>query len=349
MISPETFQSILLAWYDRSGRKDFPWQRPRSPYRVWVSEIMLQQTQVGTVVPYFQRFTAAFPTVEALARAELDQVLRHWAGLGYYARARNLHRAANQIVAEHDGDMPASQEALIQLPGIGRSTAGAILSLAYDRPAPILDGNVKRLWCRLHAIGNEESPSATERRLWGLSEKYLPRRRNADYTQALMDFGATLCTRTRPRCPDCPLQAHCLAYRTGRVTELPAPRPRRTKPVKSSYWLLLRDPSGRIYLQQRPPSGIWAGLWTPPHWDCPEGLKNHCHRLNLQPDRLQWLAERKHTFTHYTLRYTPALIDLEEALSLVHDRPSRWLMPTHASQLAMPTPVRRLLSDPVIT
>ncbi len=231
-MSPEIFQSILLTWYDQFGRRDLPWQHPRTPYRVWVSEIMLQQTQVSTVIPYFQRLMTAFPTIEALAQAEPNQVLQYWSGLGYYARARNLHRAAVILVAKHAGQIPADLTALVKLPGIGRSTAGAILSLAFNQPAPILDGNVKRLWSRLHGIDERLDAPATEQQLWALSEYYLPQQRNADYTQALMDFGATVCTRSQARCSDCPFQSYCLAYRTGRVSELPVSRLRRAKPIK---------------------------------------------------------------------------------------------------------------------
>ncbi len=343
MISPETFQSILLAWYDRFGRKDLPWQQPRTPYRVWVSEIMLQQTQVSTVVPYFQRFMAVFPTVQALARAELDHILQHWAGLGYYARARNLHRAAAMLVAEHAGQIPADLKALSRLPGIGRSTAGAILSLGFDQPAPILDGNVKRLWSRLHGIDDQLDTPITEQRLWALSEYYLPRQRSADYTQALMDFGATVCTRSRARCPDCLLQNHCLAYQTGRVAQLPVSRPRHAKPIKSNYWLLLRDGDGRIYLEQLPPTGIWAGLWAFPQWDSRGALEDHCRRWAIRPESLDWLPTQRHAFTHYLLHYTPALAQISESLTFLHDRPSCWLAPQDSPKLAMPTPVRRLL------
>lgn len=305
---------------------------------------MLQQTQVSTVIPYFQRFMTAFPSVQALARAEPDQVLKHWAGLGYYARARNLHRAAAMLVAEHAGQIPADLKALARLPGIGRSTAGAILSLAFDQPAPILDGNVKRLWSRLYGIDDRLDTPTAERRLWALSEAYLPRQRSADYTQALMDFGATVCTRSRARCPDCPLQSHCLAHQTGRVAQLPAPRPRRAKPIKSHCWLLLRDGHGRIYLEQQPPTGIWAGLWAFPHWDSREALEDHCRRWAIRSESLYWLPTQHHAFTHYLLRYTPALAQLSESLPVLHDRPACWLAPQDSPKLAMPTPVRRLLA-----
>lgn len=344
MISPKAFQSTLLAWYDRFGRKDLPWQRPRTPYRVWVSEIMLQQTQVRTVIPYFQKFMEAFPTLQALAEARLDLVLEHWAGLGYYARARNLHRAAKILMAEYGGEIPADLEALLRLPGIGRSTAGAILSLGFDQPAPILDGNVKRLWSRLHGLKERLDTASAERRLWALSVHYLPRERNAEYTQALMDFGAKICTRTHPRCLECVLQDACLAHRSGWVAELPVARARQ-KPVKFSYWLLLRDEDGRIYLEQRPPVGIWAGLWAPPQWDSREALEAQCQNLGIRPETLTWLPAREHGFSHYLLCYTPALAQLVEPLPRLHDRPACWLKPKTSSQLALPAPVKRLLAE----
>jgi A/G-specific adenine glycosylase len=344
LIAPEVFQSVLLAWYERFGRKDLPWQKPRTPYRVWVSEIMLQQTQVSTVIPYFQKFMAAFPTVQALAEATLDEVLRCWAGLGYYARARNLHRAAVRIIAEHQGEVPKDLPALLNLPGIGRSTAGAIMSLAFDQPAPILDGNVKRLWSRLHGIEGDLNSPAVERQLWALSEYYLPQRRNADYTQALMDFGAGVCTRAKPHCARCVLQDHCLAYRRGRVF-LPASRTPRIKPTKFSYWLLLQDKENRVYLHQLPPVGVWGGLWAPLQYETRESLEEGCRSLSIRSESLKQLSPRRWEFTHYLLCYTPVLAKVSEPLSILHDRPACWLKLQESSQLAMPTPVKRLLAE----
>ncbi len=344
MLAPETFQSVLLAWYERFGRKDLPWQKPCTPYRVWVSEIMLQQTQVSTVIPYFQKFMAAFPTVQALAEATLDEVLRCWAGLGYYARARNLHWAAVKMVAGHHGEIPADLQALLKLPGIGRSTAGAIVSLAFDQPAPILDGNVKRLWSRLHGIEGDLNSPAVERQLWALSEYYLPQRRNADYTQALMDFGAGVCTRHEPRCAECVLQEHCLAYKGGRVF-LPASRTRRVKPVKISYWLLLQDKENRIYLHQLPPVGVWGGLWVPLQHETRESLEEYCRSLRIRLENLKQLPPKRWAFTHYLLCYTPVLAKVLEPLPILHDLPACWLKLEESSQLAMPAPVKRLLAE----
>jgi len=344
-MSPEQFQTLLLGWYDQAGRKDLPWQRDRTPYRVWVSEIMLQQTQVTTVIPYFERFISAFPTVMDLAQAEIDQVLHLWAGLGYYSRARNLHRTARQVFSEYHGQMPNQVALLCRLPGIGRSTAGAIVSLAFAQPAPILDGNVKRLWTRLYGIDTWPGESQTERKLWQLSERYLPMKRPAEYTQALMDFGATLCTRSRPICGKCPFQAHCHACQWGLVDKIPTSRPQRPKPVRQDFWLLLREGRSRLYLEQRPAAGIWGGLWAFPSWNTRDGLERHCENMGIDLDNIEWLNARRHTFTHFQLEYVPALVNAEASLSTIRDRPSRWIEPGAEPQVAVPAPVRNLLSE----
>jgi len=343
-MTPEHFQETLLAWYDRFGRKHLPWQQPRTPYRVWISEIMLQQTQVATVERYFRRFVAVFPDVTALARAHPDQVLQLWSGLGYYHRAQHLHRAARIIMERHSGTIPDRLEALMALPGIGRSTAGAIISLAFDRPAPILDGNVKRLWCRLHGIDTWPGETSTQKRLWQLSETYLPRQRSADYTQALMDFGATVCTRSQPACFGCPFQGECFAYRSGRVDRLPARRPVNTKPVRTGYWLLLQTAAGEVYLEKRSPAGIWPGLWALPQWDRRHELEAHCRLSGLDPAFLHWLPPRRHTFTHFHLDYVVAIGCLEKPIRL-NDVPARWIQPDRADELALPAPVKKLLDE----
>ena len=343
-MTPADFAPTLLAWFDRHGRKDLPWQHPRTPYRVWISEIMLQQTQVSTVIPYFERFVTRFAHVRDLAAAPLDEVLRLWAGLGYYARARHLHRAAVEIVERHGGELPAELPALTALPGIGRSTAGAILSLGFGRPAPILDGNVKRLWCRLHHIDTWPGEAATQRRLWRLSETHLPTRRAADYTQALMDFGATVCTRTRPRCGDCPFESCCQARQAGAETRLPASRPRRVLPRRSACWLILRDDRQRIYLERRPPVGLWAGLWSFPEWPDSEALRRDCRRYGLRSESLTPLPPRHHAFTHFRLCYRPVLADVNH-IDRCHDREGAWHTLPEALALALPTPVKQLVAE----
>ena len=252
----DAYAPRLLHWFDRHGRHQLPWQHPRTPYRVWLSEIMLQQTQVAVVVPYFQHFVAALPDLQALARAPQDQVLALWSGLGYYARARNLQAAALLCMERHAGELPRDLAALMALPGIGRSTAGAILSQAWGDPAPILDGNVKRVLCRAFGIEGWPGTPAVEKRLWAIAESLLPQARLADCTQAQMDFGATLCTRARPACAICPLQDACVARRDGRVAELPHPKPGKPLPERSTHMLLIDDGEGRMLLQRRPPTGV---------------------------------------------------------------------------------------------
>ena len=260
----DPFARALLAWFDQHGRHDLPWQTDPTPYRVWVSEVMLQQTRVPTVLRYFPGFMERFPDVAVLAEAPLDDVLHLWSGLGYYARARNLHRAASVVRDAHDGRMPDQREALEALPGIGRSTAGAILALAHGQRHAILDGNVKRVLARYHLVEGWPGRSAVLDRLWGLAESHTPRRRVAAYTQAIMDLGATVCTRSRPLCRACPLAESCGALSHGRTAELPSPRPKPTLPERTTAFLILRDSHGRVLLERRPPSGVWGGLWSFP-------------------------------------------------------------------------------------
>jgi A/G-specific adenine glycosylase len=304
-MSSLSFSRQVLAWYDRHGRKTLPWKHPRDPYRIWVSEIMLQQTQVTTVIPYFNRFIARFPGIKALARADLDEVLHLWTGLGYYARARNLHKAARHIVREHRGVFPRAFEAVTDLPGIGRSTAGAILTLAFGQRHPILDGNVKRVLARYHAIETPLNKRETEDRLWQLAEKHTPRKRLADYTQAIMDLGATVCTRTKPQCTTCPLRAACHACRLGTPQSYPVRAASRKTPVKATHMIMIRDQRGRVLLQRRPPAGLWGGLWGFP--ECVNGsARQWCRKqlgLNIQTDA-PWPVLR-HSFSHFHLDITP--------------------------------------------
>jgi A/G-specific adenine glycosylase len=296
----------LLEWFDRHGRHDLPWQHPRTPYRVWVSEIMLQQTQVATVVPYFERFTARFPDCAALAGAPLDEVLHHWSGLGYYARARNLHAAAQHIVATHGGELPATVEELQALPGIGRSTAGAILALGGNARHAILDGNVKRVLSRHFAIAGWPDASAVQRRLWALADSLTPAARIADYTQAIMDLGATVCTRSAPRCPECPLRGTCEAAAQGLTSQLPSPRPARPLPERACRFLLLEDPARHYLLVRRPSRGIWARLWGFPELAADADATAWCRQHGLEilesPENLTPLT---HTFTHFKLHIAP--------------------------------------------
>lgn len=264
MLTQAPFAQQLLHWFDDHGRYHLPWQQSRNGYRVWVSEIMLQQTQVATVIPYFERFMQRFPSVEALAQAEQDDVLSLWTGLGYYSRARNLHASAISICEQHQGQMPSDLGSLIALKGIGRSTAGAIMSQAFDQPGVILDGNVKRLLTRLHGIEGWPGLSHIEKQLWQLATELTPTQRNADYSQAIMDLGATVCKPKQPLCVTCPMQSTCQALANDTVAQIPTPKPKKVLPQKTVSVLLLKNPQGQIQLQQRPAKGIWGGLWSLP-------------------------------------------------------------------------------------
>lgn len=338
------FADRLLAWYEAYGRHDLPWRRTRDPYAVWVSEIMLQQTQVATVLPYYRRFMAAFPTVDRLAAAPLDQVLACWSGLGYYARARHLHAAARIVRSDHGGRLPPDPEALQQLPGIGRSTAGAILALAFDRPAPILDGNVKRVLCRHRAVDGWPGERTVERRLWDLAGRLVPRHRAADYTQAIMDLGAVVCSRVRPRCAECPVAADCLARRHGAQADYPRTRPRPHRPLREVAMVLARDPRGRVLLARRPPAGLWGGLWSLPEYDPGEDVAAWCRaRLGLRVVRQQAWPPLEHGFTHFRLRIRPLLADVSEATRIMETHPSLWYNPGRPLPGGIAAPVRRLL------
>lgn len=296
----ETFSSRILDWFERHGRKHLPWQQNPTPYRVWISEIMLQQTQVATVIPYYEVFMQRFPTLEALADAPVDDVLAHWSGLGYYARARNLHKAAKQ--AQELNGLPASMDELIALPGIGRSTAGAILSLASNQPEPILDGNVKRVLARHAAIEGWPGKTSVLANLWTLSEKLTPTENTANYNQAMMDLGATLCTRTRPSCHDCPVQSDCRAYNNNTIDQYPGKKPKKTLPVRKTHMLAVRSINDELFLERRPDSGIWGGLWSLPEVESPDGVSGwlSTRHFTLASDVVP-VAEFRHTFSHFHL------------------------------------------------
>ncbi|MGI8561484.1 MAG: A/G-specific adenine glycosylase [Luteimonas sp.] len=339
------FAARLLAWFDVSGRHDLPWQHPRTAYRVWLSEIMLQQTQVRVVVPYFERFAAALPDLRTLAEAPLDDVLALWSGLGYYARARNLHAAARLCVERHGGELPRDADALRALPGIGRSTAGAILAQAWGVRAAILDGNVKRVLCRYHGIEGWPGTPVVEKQLWTLAEAQLPRERLADYTQAQMDFGATLCTRHSPACVLCPLQAECVALRDGRVEELPTPKPGKPLPQRTATVLLLQDRDGRVLLQRRPPTGVWAALWSLPeaedHVSARGWFEAHVRGDYDAAEPLDVIA---HGFTHYRLDLSPLHWRDVAAADAVRDNDDlRWVAVEEFARFGIPAPIRKLL------
>ena len=344
-VGNDDFAPRLLRWFDVNGRHDLPWQHPRTPYRVWLSEIMLQQTQVKTVIPYFERFVAALPTLPALAAAPRDDVMALWSGLGYYARARNLQAAAQRCVDLHDGDLPSDIDALTALPGIGRSTAAAILSQAWGDRHAILDGNVKRVLTRLHGIDGYPGTPAVEKQLWTLAESHLPPARMADYTQAQMDLGATLCTRSDPACMLCPLQDDCVARRDGRIAELPTPKPGKVVPQKHACVLWLENTRGEILLQRRPPSGIWAALWTLPQADDAVALQQWFEQQSHDDfTAAESLPAIDHAFSHYKLRLQPLRLRGIALRERVGDNDDlRWVRRGEFAALGIPAPIRKLL------
>ncbi len=347
MKSDASFSSHLLAWFARHGRHDLPWQQDRSLYRVWVSEIMLQQTQVSTVIPYFDRFMARFPHSRALADASQDEVLHLWTGLGYYARARNLHRAAQIIRDEHDDRFPEDFEAVLALPGIGRSTAGAILAQARGQRHVILDGNVKRVLTRLYAIEGWPGKKEIENRLWALAEALTPAEQVVDYTQAIMDLGATICSR-KPNCAACPVQAQCLAFAQGNTSAYPTAKKRSKLPVKTAQLLVLQNAAGEVLLQQRPPSGIWGGLWSLPEYADPTvTLTDWCEQqLGLVVELDEEQPVFRHTFSHFHLDITPRLGRVKgPANHVMEATPGVWYNTREPEKLGLPAPVLKILQN----
>jgi A/G-specific adenine glycosylase len=338
----------LLSWFDRSGRKHLPWQQSRTPYRVWISEIMLQQTQVATVIPYYERFMARFPTVGALASAQLDEVLHLWTGLGYYARARNLHRAAQYIVEQHAGEFPLAFDQVQALPGIGRSTAGAILALSSDQRHPILDGNVKRVLTRYFGIEGFPGATLIETRLWQLADAATPRERVADYTQAIMDLGATLCVRSRPDCATCPLENRCAARAENRQHDLPTPRPKRIRPHREAYVVIMQRTDRSVLLEKRPASGIWGGLWTFPQFEtrqsASEWFATHvCSGAQLLGEQWEEFPPYSHAFTHFDLTLRPLRVRHEP--DRVHDADRYvWFHPQRPAAIGLAKPAVDLLA-----
>ena len=340
-----SFARRLLAWWDAEGRKNLPWQRERTPYRVWVAEIMLQQTQVRTVVPYFERFLAQFPDVESLARAELDEVLHLWSGLGYYARARHLHRAAGIILRDHGGVFPDSIAGIERLPGVGRSTAAAIVAQSYGRRAAILDANVKRVLARRHRIAGAVSAAATLDQLWRLAESHTPAERAADYTQAIMDLGATVCRRTRPRCADCPVREDCQARAAGDPERYPEKAPRRRRRLERSRFFVVVDPDGACLVEQRPQEGIWGGLWSPPERGAGESVSAFLEEAGIGADlvdEVQRAGVFRHGFTHYDLDVEPVYVRVRARPASLREGVRRWIDPAD-HRLGLSTVAARLV------
>jgi A/G-specific adenine glycosylase len=336
----------LLQWFDQHGRHDLPWQKNINAYRVWVSEIMLQQTQVATVIPFYERFMAELPTIQALAAAPQDQVFHLWTGLGYYSRARNLHKTAQIICKDFGGEFPKTVEELSTLPGIGRSTAGAIASIAYQQHAAILDGNVKRVLARIHAIEGYPGESIVAKKLWDYAETHTPEKRVADYTQAIMDLGASLCSRSKPACGICPLTDECLGRKQGDPTIYPGKKPKKTIPVKEAQWLIIENPAGDILLQQRPASGLWGGLWVFPELLNEQTTEQFCtQQFGQKPITIETLSGFRHTFSHFHLDISPIRVKLKKSDNrLLESQQALWYKLDQPAAIGLAAPVQQLLN-----
>jgi A/G-specific adenine glycosylase len=337
------FANKIIAWQLREGRHSLPWQKTRDPYLIWLSEIMLQQTQVATVIPYYERFLSRFPDIATLANAGDDEVMQRWAGLGYYARARNLLRAARQIVACHQGIFPASYEAILGLPGIGRSTAAAISAFAFGERRAILDGNVKRLFARQFGVGGDSRSTSAANALWLIAEKKLPRTGIENYTQGLMDLGASVCTRTQPTCLLCPVRKTCVAFNEGRIEELPGKSRKREAPHRQTRMLVIVS-RGEVLLEKRPPTGIWGGLWCLPELAVEQDVFEALHkRYALKGRTVRELDRVEHGFTHYSLSIFPIEIAVAGVDARAMEPGLMWINLDDAMGAAIPAPVKRIL------
>ncbi|MFQ5469166.1 MAG: A/G-specific adenine glycosylase [Gammaproteobacteria bacterium] len=341
------FSQKLLDWHQLHGRKNLPWQKNPTPYRVWISEIMLQQTQVATVIPYYERFMQRFPDYRSLASASMDDVLNLWAGLGYYARGRNVHRTAQLVIKEHDGELPVDIDQLQKLPGLGRSTAAAILSLAHHQCQAILDGNVKRVLTRFHAIEGWPGQRNVLKTLWSLAEKHTPKKNTARYTQAIMDLGATLCTRSSPLCQQCPVNTDCTAYKNDTVTQYPASKPKKKLPTRKTIMLMLVNRDNAVLVIKRPPTGIWGGLWALPECSEQNTLKDWCRNtLHIKIGDYEIHPGWRHSFTHYHLDITPVLARISGDTSCVMDDSQHlWYNATKNYAIGLATPTAKLLKQ----
>lgn len=338
----QQFSQVVLDWYHKYGRKTLPWQQEKTPYHVWLSEVMLQQTQVATVIPYFERFIARFPNVSALAKAPLDEVLHLWTGLGYYARARNLHKAAQHIVDKHQGQFPDTFEDVCALPGVGRSTAGAILSLSLKKPYPILDGNVKRVLARCYAVEGWPGKKEVENKLWEISEQVTPTKGVEYFNQAMMDLGAMVCTRTKPKCELCPLNTGCIAYAHHSWADYPGKKPKKAIPEKTTYFLILQY-DNLVWLDKRPPAGIWGGLFSFPQFETKMLLEQWLAEHGLENSKTEQLISFRHTFSHFHLDIVPICVKLSTFTSLMEAQQGLWYNLQTPASVGLAAPVENLL------
>ncbi len=342
MMEAQQFSQVVLDWYHKYGRKTLPWQQEKTPYHVWLSEVMLQQTQVATVIPYFERFIARFPNVSALAKAPLDEVLHLWTGLGYYARARNLHKAAQHIVDKHQGQFPDTFEDVCALPGVGRSTAGAILSLSLKKPYPILDGNVKRVLARCYAVEGWPGKKEVENKLWEISEQVTPTKGVEYFNQAMMDLGAMVCTRTKPKCELCPLNTGCIAYAHHSWADYPRKKPKKAIPEKTTYFLILQY-DNLVWLDKRPPAGIWGGLFAFPQFETKMLLEQWLTEHGLENNKTEQLISFRHTFSHFHLDIVPICVKLSTFTSLMEAQQGLWYNLQTPASVGLAAPVENLL------
>ena len=349
MITAKSFATKMLKFYDELGRKDLPWQQNKTGYSVWVSEIMLQQTQVKTVIPYYLRFIRSFPSIKALAKADIDSVLHHWAGLGYYSRARNLHACAKRVVDEFDGEFPQQLDEIVKLPGIGESTGGAILSLAYGQSEAILDGNVKRVLARVFLVDGWYGKSSVAKELWHLSRTYTPKTRTGDFNQAMMDLGASLCARNNPICSECPLSPDCQALLQNKTKEYPHRKPNKAIPTKQATMLLGVNRSKQIQLVKRPPSGIWGGLWSLPELEPPQVKSSLASNKKISDEKM--IGQFKHTFSHFHLevdvidpnQLSTSPVDIKTGIMVEENTAVAWHNIDQLTELALPTPIKKFL------
>ena len=344
MMQAQQFAQQVLDWYQRFGRKTLPWQHEKTPYKVWLSEVMLQQTQVATVIPYFERFMARFPTVTDLAAAPLDEVLHLWTGLGYYARARNLHKAAQQVVNLHGGQFPQTFDEVAALPGVGRSTAGAILSLSLGQHFPILDGNVKRVLARYCAIDGWPGKKEVEKKLWDVSEQVTPAQGVSQFNQAMMDIGAMVCTRSKPKCELCPVNPGCMAYANSSWAKYPGKKPKQTLPERTGWFLLMQRGDG-VWLEQRPPVGLWGGLYCFPQFSTEQELQQWLQQRAIDSSQLSQLIAFRHTFSHFHLDIVPMWLELPVARTAMDEGAGLWYNLAQPPSVGLAAPVERLLDE----